>query len=864
MADFDVQVIVDPTRAKQGARQVRSELNSVETSADRMRKTVTRAFQFIGVGVAIRQLVQLTDTFTSMQNRLKTVVSGQAALAKQTEELFQIAQKTRSSYQGTVELYARVGLAAKELGRTQEELTNFTESLNQAIILSGASGEEAQAGLIQLSQGLASGALRGDELRSVLEQLPAVADVIAKQLGVTRGELREMGAEGKITADIVLDAFKAARGELADRFAKTVPTISQAFQVFRNALIKTVGGFDQALGPSRALSRIIILLADNMDILVRAAAALAITIGTTLAAQAIPKAIAGIRALTAALAANPIGAIAVALTTVISLLITFSDQISLSADGVVTLQDYAVAAFQFIREAVGPVVQAIREGFTLAVAKAQEVLAGFGLTFKDVLEAAKTVTNSIIGYYVGLFRASAVIFKKVREIILKALGSEVAQHIIDVFKGVFNFLIDRFKAFAGFAIKAMELVGISVEGLWDALDRGPKEVRFKIGPEGGAEEIKGFGTQVKDAFLSGFQQDYVGDFMGAVTPAFEALQKRAREVAVERIAKGAEEPAAAAPTAPVRTAPTAAETEALKAQKALYDQIKEPIEEYRTTLAAANALLEQGKISAQEYSAALQATQLGGELQQMQMDLMPEGDAQMAALEQSLQQRLDLISQFQEAKLISEQEANAMSLQLHKQHNDEVWNIEQERYKMQLSAGSQAFGALAKAAKGYAGEQSKSYRALFALSKGFAIAETTVAIAQGIANAAKLGWPANIPAIAGVVAQTAGLIGQIQGAQFTGSYQTGGSFRVGGSGGADSQLVAFRASPNETVSVRTPSQQKSAEAAPQAAPAEGGGVRIVNVTDPGLMEDFLTSPAGERTLVNAIQRNGSELKQVLR
>jgi hypothetical protein len=205
-----------------------------------------------------------------------------------------------------------------------------------------------------------------------------------------------------------------------------------------------------------------------------------------------------------------------------------------------------------------------------------------------------------------------------------------------------------------------------------------------------------------------------------------------------------------------------------------------------------------------------------------------------------------------------------MSTELHRQHNAEIQDIEMARYRMQLNAGSQAFGALAKAAKGYAGEQSKSYRALFALSKGFAIAETTVAIAQGIANAAKLGWPANIPAIAGVVAQTAGLISQIQGAQFTGSYQTGGSFRVGGSGGADSQLVAFRASPNETVSVRTPSQQRSAESAPAAAPQEGGGVRIVNVTDPGLMEDYLTSPAGERTLVNAIQRNGSELKQVLR
>jgi tape measure domain-containing protein len=138
-------------------------------------------------------------------------------------------------------------LAGKDLGITQKELTQFTESLNQAIILSGASAVEAQAGLIQFSQGIASGALRGDELRSVLEQLPVVADILAKELNVTRGELRELGAQGAITSDIILKAFANARVELSERFARTVPTISQSFQVLRNAVVKTFGEFDKPL-----------------------------------------------------------------------------------------------------------------------------------------------------------------------------------------------------------------------------------------------------------------------------------------------------------------------------------------------------------------------------------------------------------------------------------------------------------------------------------------------------------------------------------------------------------------------------------------------------------------------------------------
>jgi len=862
MANFDVQVIIDPTKARQGGRQVRSELQSVETSADRLRRTVQRAFAFIGVGVAIRQLVQLTDTFTSLQNRLKTVVSGQAALARQTDELFQIAQRTRSSFEGTVELYARMGLAAKELGRTQEELTSFTESLNQAIILSGASGVEAQAGLIQLSQGLASGALRGDELRSVLEQLPAVADIIARQLGVTRGQLRELGAEGKISADIVFDAFKNARVELAERFAKTVPTASQAFQVFRNSLIKVVGGFDQALGPSRSLSRIIIVLAQNMEILVRSVAALALTLGTTFAAQALPKAITGVRALTAAIAANPIGAIAVALTAVISLLVTFSDQISLSTDGVVTLQDFAVAAFQLISESVGPVIVALRDGFTAAIERARGFLQGFGLTFRDVFNIAKQQVNAQIGLFVGLFRASQVIFRQIRQLILDALGSETGQQIIGVFKQVFGFLLDQFKRFASFAIRAMELVGVSVEGLWNRLNQGPQEVRFKIGPEGGIEAVKGFGEEVKDAFISGFQQDYVGDLIDAVTPAFEAVQQRAREVATDRIARQAQ-PASAAAAAPTRTAPTAAESDALKQQKALLEQIKAPVEEYRATLAAANVLLDAGTISAQEYAAALQNTQLGGELQQLQIDLAPEGtdDAQLMVLENSLQQRLELIRQFQEARMISEQESIALSLEANRRYNQEVATIEQERFKTQLRAGQTAFGALASITKAFAGEQSSTFRALFAASKAFAIAETTVAIVQGIANAAKLGWPANVAAIAATVAQTAGLVSQVQSVNATG-FQNGGNFRVGGAGGTDSQLVAFRATPNETVSVRTPGQERAAAQAAQPQQA-AQPIQIVNVDDPGKLEDFMATPAGSRSVLNIIKKNPATVKQIV-
>ena len=210
----------------------------------------------------LRELQQIVDTYTNIQNRLKLVTNGSADLANTTKELFAIANDTRQSFAATAEVYTRVALATKELGMTQQQTLQFSKSLNQAVVLSGASAAEAQAGLIQLSQGLASGALRGDELRSVLEQLPAVADVIAKSLGVTRGELRKMGEDGKITAGVIIKAFAEAQKELDGKFAKTVPTIAQAFTILKNRVIELTGEMDKTSHASEKVAWAIIKSAD--------------------------------------------------------------------------------------------------------------------------------------------------------------------------------------------------------------------------------------------------------------------------------------------------------------------------------------------------------------------------------------------------------------------------------------------------------------------------------------------------------------------------------------------------------------------------------------------------------------------------
>lgn len=276
MVDFNIRVIVDTQQATRGITQVNRNLTSIEDGLGRIRTLAAQAFAFAGLGVGVGSITRLADSFTNLQNRLRVVTDDTMQLTMATEGLLDIANRTRSSFESTVEVFSRVSLAAQELGLTQSRALAFTEGLNQAVILSGASAIEAEAGLIQLSQGLASGALRGDELRSVLEQLPIVADVIAQELGVTRGALRELGAQGAISAQTVIRAFERASDSLAEDFGRTVPTLSQSLQVLRNNFLFFIGDLNQATGLLDSLSRLILSAANNLETTAQVLASLTI------------------------------------------------------------------------------------------------------------------------------------------------------------------------------------------------------------------------------------------------------------------------------------------------------------------------------------------------------------------------------------------------------------------------------------------------------------------------------------------------------------------------------------------------------------------------------------------------------------
>lgn len=198
-----------------------------------------------GISFGAHQVLALSDSYTNLQNRLRQVTTSQADLSHAMARTKDIAQSTRSDWATTGESFVRLVQATKTLGVSQERAFKITETLSMALQSSGASASEAAAGTLQLMQAMSSGALQGDEFRSIAENLPSLMDILAKQLGVTRGELKKMGAEGKITSQIMVQGLEAAASTVRDNFAKSVPTAAQQWTVFKNELTDSVGSMLQ-------------------------------------------------------------------------------------------------------------------------------------------------------------------------------------------------------------------------------------------------------------------------------------------------------------------------------------------------------------------------------------------------------------------------------------------------------------------------------------------------------------------------------------------------------------------------------------------------------------------------------------------
>lgn len=240
----------------QAARSTQRSMGQVVRHSESASESVTGSFKAIAGAAAaflsVQQLVEYSQTWLGVQNRIKQVSETFDEFSKQSSAVFSIAQNSQSSLEATAELYQRIAASSGQLGATQEKVAQVTQNISKAMSASGVSAESAQAALVQLGQAFASGVLRGEELNSVLEQAPGLAQAIADGLGVARESLRSMGEAGKLTSKEVFSAILSQTRSIDDAFARSQTTVSGAFQVMENSAAKFFGTLDETLGITKS------------------------------------------------------------------------------------------------------------------------------------------------------------------------------------------------------------------------------------------------------------------------------------------------------------------------------------------------------------------------------------------------------------------------------------------------------------------------------------------------------------------------------------------------------------------------------------------------------------------------------------
>ncbi|WP_144180472.1 MULTISPECIES: tape measure protein [unclassified Pseudomonas] len=265
---------VDPAmdRAESGIREMgnqastsASKVRTLEGQTDRLASAVTGLAGPIAAAFSVAKIAAAAEQYVNLTNRLRLVTESAEQLAFAQESVYQVAQNSRQSLEVTAQVYQRVAQNARQLGLDFSDVASVTETVAKTVALSGASAQAADAAMVQFGQALASGTLRGDELNSIMEQTPALAQAIARGLGVTIGQLRAMGAEGKLTSEAVVKALQNQKDKVDELSSAMTLTVSQAITSFNNALITTVGRLDEATGASSRLAGGIAALARAMD-----------------------------------------------------------------------------------------------------------------------------------------------------------------------------------------------------------------------------------------------------------------------------------------------------------------------------------------------------------------------------------------------------------------------------------------------------------------------------------------------------------------------------------------------------------------------------------------------------------------------
>lgn len=736
---------------------------STQKTKGALETLVTGAKAFVGLQIAGtlydwgKAFVDTATKVELLQSRINLYTSTSVESQQIFAQLVQQANRAGTDIDAVANSFQRFAAAGKDAGISNQVILQFTDNLQKMARVSGASSAEASAAIYQLSQAFASGRLQGDEFRSVSEQLPTVLQVLAKQMGVTTGELKQLGSDGEITRDKLL-LLNNATDEISAQFDKLPRSVDQSATALRNNLSVAIAELDQQIGASKFLAKFLDLLAGGVS-------------GTT----ELIKAAADADKL--AQATNNLN--------------------SVTAKREANLKEIADLEAQ------------IQRGYTT------QSIGGYTKFVGDTSAAQKKL-NELKKLDVQLTKQQAEAQRGVVQ--ATPLGKGVAENLANQASTLQASITAAQAAGRPDAESAKQIKNLKEQITYtQALADGNYELAAsqKLGNKATKEQIADYAALLKQQAEYEENQKNQKDAESAAKRAQKELERN--QAANQKYLKTLQDKINAGnyDVQLAREQVQIALTQGSSVEQLTATYQKEYQVRQQLTLASQQAeaqsrlnkdATDAERAAVDAHVAALQRqqqiAQLSADVKQVDIDVKAQLNPYQSQIDQVNQQeatRLSIIQTAREQDLINEQQYQDMKTQIQQAGEQARTNLANANYSLLLQSSADFLGQMAAGLAQSKGEQSNAYKAMFALSKAFSIAQASINLWTAVSQAMALPFPANIPFIAQALSYGTSVLGNIQSVAATG-FATGGYVKGPGTGQSDS--INARLSNGEFVSTK--------------------------------------------------------------
>lgn len=397
---------------EQGVRKGEAALDRLETKVEKTETVfdqlkseidaVGAAFAALGITAVVSQFNQMLNTSTELNNRLRLVTRTAEQQDAVYRDLLRSSNATRTLLESNATVYNKIAVATRSLNLTYRDQINVVERLNKIQQISGTNAQEGAAAIRQLAQGLASGALRGDEFISVSENLPYLLDLLVDEFNrtsggieITRGQLRDMAADGRITSEVLVGALTNAAQKIDEDFSKVSATSESAMNVMYNSALDAVVSFDRLTGASGLVAQGLLLAARNTGPLLAGFSAIAVMAASTL----IPT----LLRLGAILLSNPASVAVIGVAALIAALVKYADTTLTIGKTTATVWQVTQAAFLTAKDGAIAAWTFLSALYTQGIEAANQWAAANGTSINSWTSMFSDGVNAIVGYQRWLF-----------------------------------------------------------------------------------------------------------------------------------------------------------------------------------------------------------------------------------------------------------------------------------------------------------------------------------------------------------------------------------------------------------------------------------------------------------------------------